>query len=748
MKPLSIALVGNPNVGKTSLYNKITRSFNHVGNWHGVTVAEVSKTINYDGEEVAVSDLPGLYGLSVYSGEEAIARDAVLFNDYDAVVCVCEVNNLSRNLYLALQLIEAEVPVVVAVNMIDELEAAHKAFDAAKLESALGVPVVAVSAKRRSCVSVLMKAAVERAKSRKPNGTKLDYLKSLPIEKVKNLVGARAGKAGLKGNYAAIKLIEKDVFTAEKCALTAAETAKIDALGDFTDEVAALRYGFIDKAADGVIVADERFSQKRKRREKTNTFTDFDDKSGKKRVPTDVLRAKSRFDSRSGKIDKIVLNKFLALPIFFLAMFSVIAITFGVVGNRLADLLSDVIEKFVYTPVSLWLGNAGAPEWVVGLIGDGIINGVGGVLVFLPQIVLLFFFLALMEDSGYVSRVAFMTDGFFRKIGLSGRSVFTMLTGIGCSATAVLTARGLEDETMRKKTVILTPFISCSARLPVYTAIASAFFARGKILLVFSLYLLGAAVSIVAAAVMEKCTKRLKSGRLSFIMEMPPYRFPTVTRVFQLIAHNCKVFLVKVGTVIFAFNTIVWILSNFSLVGGFTGKADQSILATFSGLIAPFFAPLGFGNWQAVTALTGGFVAKEMVVSIIESLGGVEVIFTSAYPSVSAVAFAVYTLLYLPCVATLGAELKEVGWKWTAFGVALQSVVAYLCALIVRLVGVALTLNAGLTIGIAVAAIAFAVAALTTVNVYRGKKRCFGCDGDCSDGCRVARGVKNARRSR
>lgn len=748
MKPLSIALVGNPNVGKTSLYNKITRSFNHVGNWHGVTVAEVSKTINYDGEEVAVSDLPGLYGLSVYSGEEAIARDAVLFNDYDAVVCVCEVNNLSRNLYLALQLIEAEVPVVVAVNMIDELEAAHKAFDAAKLESALGVPVVAVSAKRRSCVSVLMKAAVERAKSKKPNGMELDYLKNLPLARVKNIVSDRATKAGLKENYAAIKLIEKDVFTAEKCALSAIEQAKIDALGDFADEVAALRYGFIDKATDGVIGADERFFQKRKRREKTNTFTDFDDKSGKKRVPTDVLRAKSRFDSRSGKIDKIVLNKFLALPIFFLAMFSVIAITFGVVGNRLADLLSDVIEKFVYTPVSLWLGNAGAPEWVVGLIGDGIINGVGGVLVFLPQIVLLFFFLALMEDSGYVSRVAFMTDGFFRKIGLSGRSVFTMLTGVGCSATAVLTARGLEDETMRKKTVILTPFISCSARLPVYTAIASAFFARGKILLVFSLYLLGAAVSIVAAAVMEKCTKRLKSGKLSFIMEMPPYRFPTVTRVFQLIAHNCKVFLVKVGTVIFAFNTIVWILSNFSLVGGFTGKADQSILATFSGLIAPFFAPLGFGNWQAVTALTGGFVAKEMVVSIIESLGGVEVIFTSAYPSVSAVAFAVYTLLYLPCVATIGAELKEVGWKWTAFGVALQSVVAYLCALTVRLVGVALALNAGLTIGIAVAAIAFAVAALTAVNVYRGKKRCFGCGGDCSGGCRGSRGVKNARRSR
>ena len=296
-----------------------------------------------------------------------------------------------------------------------------------------------------------------------------------------------------------------------------------------------------------------------------------------------------------------------------------------------------------------------------------------------------------------------MTDGFFRKIGLSGRSVFTMLTGIGCSATAVLTARGLEDETMRKKTVILTPFISCSARLPIYTTIASAYFAKGKILLVFALYILGAAVSVIAAAIMEKCTKRLKSGRLSFIMEMPPYRFPTVERLAQIIVHNCKVFVVKVGTVIFAFNVIVWLLSNFSLVGGFTDKPELSLLATFSGFIAPLFAPLGFGNWRAVTALTGGFVAKEMVVSIMESLGGIQAIFTSAYPSVSAAAFAVYTLLYLPCVATFGAEIKEVGWKWTAFGLILQTSVAYLCALAVRLVGIALVANAGLTVGVAVA---------------------------------------------
>lgn len=743
MKPLSVALVGNPNVGKTSLYNRITRSFNHVGNWHGVTVAEVSKTINYGGEEVAISDLPGLYGLSVYSGEEAIARDAVLFNDYDAVVCVCEVNNLPRNLYLALQLLEAEVPAVIAVNMIDELEAAGKTLDTGALERAFGVPVVAVSAQRRNCVDALMSVAVKRAKDKRYAAARLPYLSKLPIGKVKSAVGEKIKKSGLKENYAAVKLLERDAFAEGKCGLTESEIGQIARLGDFSDEAAALRYAFIDEATEGVIRPSKRQDKNCGGRKNNDTYKRFRDKSENKNVPPDVKKAKARFESRSGRIDRIVLNKYLALPLFFFVMLAVIAVTFGLIGNKLADLLSRAIDDFVYLPTVSGLKGAGAPAWVVGLIGDGVISGVGGVLVFLPQIVVLFFFLALMEDSGYVSRVAFMTDGFFRKIGLSGRSVFTMLTGIGCSATAVLTARGLEDETMRKKTVILTPFISCSARLPIYTTIASAYFAKGKILLVFALYILGAAVSVIAAAIMEKCTKRLKSGRLSFIMEMPPYRFPTVERLAQIIVHNCKVFVVKVGTVIFAFNVIVWLLSNFSLVGGFTDKPELSLLATFSGFIAPLFAPLGFGNWRAVTALTGGFVAKEMVVSIMESLGGMQAIFTSAYPSVSAAAFAVYTLLYLPCVATFGAEIKEVGWKWTAFGLILQTSVAYLCALVIRLVGIALVANAGLTVGVAVASLAGVVATANAIRFAWGKRLCAGCEGGCRGRCRAKNGTQS-----
>ncbi|MBR2988589.1 MAG: hypothetical protein IKC64_02565, partial [Clostridia bacterium] len=359
--------------------------------------------------------------------------------------------------------------------------------------------------------------------------------------------------------------------------------------------------------------------------------------------------------------------------------------------------------------------------------------GVSGVLVFLPQVVLLFFFLALMEDSGYISRVAFMTDGLFRKIGLSGRSVFTMLVGFGCSATAVLTARGLEDESMRKKTVILTPFMSCTARLPIYTVIASAFFAQGQFLVVFGLYVLGAVISLILSAIFEK-TKKLKSGKLSFIMEMPPYRFPTFERVAQILIHNTKVFLVKVGTTVFALNVIVWFLSNFSITAGYVGN-ENSILAWFSGLIAPVFSPMGYGNWKAVTSLMSGLVAKEVVVSSIESLGGLSGIFTGEYTSASALSFLVFTLLYVPCIATLVAQKKEVGVKWMLFGLFLQLGVAYVMALITYYIVVAFIVNLGLTVGVLIAVIVALIVTLVIVKAVKNKGACTcGCS-NCSSAC-------------
>ncbi len=360
----------------------------------------------------------------------------------------------------------------------------------------------------------------------------------------------------------------------------------------------------------------------------------------------------------------------------------------------------------------------------------------GGILVFLPQIVLLFFFLALLEDSGYISRVAFMTDGIFRKIGLSGRSAFTMLMGFGCSATAVLTARGLEDPKMRKKTVLLTPFMSCSARLPVYSTIAGAFFAAGSPFIIFGMYVLGAAVALLLAALFEKAIKPLKSGKLSFIMEMPPYRFPTAERVLQLIWHNTKVFLVRVGTTVFALNVIVWVLSNFSFTAGYTAdKNAKSILELFSGWIAPVFRPFGFGNWKAVTSLLSGLVAKEVVISSIESLGGVGAIFTGAHPSLSALTFMVFTLLYVPCVATLVAIRKEAGVKWMLLSFALQMGIAYIVSLVFYGIGRLVLLHTGITVGVLAVAVVAAICVAVLVSHIRGKRSCPYCTGGCGS-CR------------
>ena len=670
-----ISLVGNPNVGKTSLYNRITHSLENVGNWHGVTVSEVSKSILYDHQSINIVDLPGLYSLTVYSPEESITRDNVISKQNDLIVSVCEVNNLSRNLYLTLQLLELDLPVVLVINMMDELKKQGKSLNYRKIEKELGIPIIPMSAKYHSDIHLLMDVSLDYISTFKSNQVKLEYLDKLPLKQVEEIIKPNAEKAGLDLRYCSIKVLEKDEFIATKLDLSDEQKSKIDALGDLQATVAQARYEFIDKVTAGAIsktVNDEHHEMHEHIAHsvplETENSEDIEGESlvAKHKRHHDMHKNKAKHYMQAySPIDKIVLNKYLALPIFLLIMCAVFFLTFGLVGAYLTELLEIFFENCVYNPVVSWLTDISAPDWVIGLVGEGIINGVSGVLVFLPQVVLLFFFLAIMEDSGYISRVAFMTDGLFRKIGLSGRSVFTMLMGFGCSATAVLTARGLEDETMRKKTVILTPFMSCTARLPIYTVIASMFFAQGQFLVIFGLYALGAVISLAISAIFEK-TKKLKSGKLSFIMEMPPYRFPTFERVIQILLHNTKVFLVKVGTVVFALNVIVWFLSNFSITAGYVGN-EGSILAWFSGLIAPVFAPMGFGNWRAVTSLMSGLVAKEVVVSSIESLGGIGLIFTGDYTSASALAFLVFTLLYVPCIATLVAQAKEVGVKWMAY---------------------------------------------------------------------------------
>lgn len=702
---LKVALTGNPNVGKTSLYNRVTRSFEHVGNWHGVTVGSIEKTVVYEGKTVTVTDLPGMYSLSVYSFEEGIARDRVLEGSDDVVVNICEVNNLVRNMYLTLQLAELGAPLVVVVNMMDELKKQGKVLDASRIEKELGVRVIPMSAKYKTDSDTFMSEVCSFADSEKAKPI-LPYLKQLPLAKVESIISENLRRSGLKKDWTCLKVLENDEFVKEKLDLSKAQNEELKKLGDYSGRVAQLRYEYIDYLTEGAIK---------------------DDPKGDK---------KHKSEGGLSSVDRFVLNKYLALPLFLLLMAAIFVVTFGFLGKWLSDLLELFISNCIGGPLTAWLSHAGAPKWVVALIGDGIINGVGGILVFLPQVVLLFFFLALLEDSGYISRVAFMTDGLFRKIGLSGRSVFTMLMGFGCSATALLTARGLEDENTRKKTVLLTPFMSCSARLPVYTAIAGAFFLNGRPLIVFAMYVLGATVAIVIAAIMEHSGSRLKSGKLSFIMEMPPYRMPTFERVFQIIANNAKVYIIRVGTVIFAFNVIIWLLSNFSLTMGFVSDGSGSILQTVAGLIAPCFAPLGFGNWRAVTSLLSGLVAKEIVISSISSLGGPEAIFMGEYAGAAAVAFMTFTLLYTPCIATLGAMRKEIGLKYMFFGLFLQLGVAYVISLLVYWSGVLLIMFKPPVWGIVLVCVGSILVATLMIAVRRlvsgGCRSCGKCERDCA----------------
>lgn len=696
MKEISVALVGNPNVGKTSLYNRLTKSAEKVGNWHGVTVSEVNKKVKFNDAIVSITDLPGLYSLTAYTPEEEITRNGVLYEKREVIVCVCEVNNLRRNLYLTMQLIELGLPVVVVVNMMDELYKRGKTLDGETLSNRLGVPVFLTSAKSKGCEKDLLAVIEKRANGNAFIRQHPPYLEILPLEKVKKIIGENAKRSGLDLQYLAIKALENDEYVLSRLDLSERQLKELNSLGDLQASLATARYDYLEKVTCGII----------------------SDTGKKKR--------------KKIHLDKILLNRYLALPIFLLAMLLAFYLTFSLIGPFFSSLTERMLDYLLYNPAKRLLTSASVPNFVVGLVCEGIISGLTGVVVFLPQIILLFFFLAIMEDSGYASRLAFMTDGLFAKIGLSGRSVFTMLMGFGCSASAVLTSRTLENEKTRIKTVMLTPYMSCSARLPVYTVIVGAYFTGGKTLLIFSLYVLGVVVALLIAKLLQSNASPLKSEKSSFIMEIPPYRTVTTERIRQLIWHNVKTFLLRIGTIVFALNVIVWVLSNFSFTSGYVNDSSKSILASVSGVVAPLFTPLGFGSWKAVTALVSGVVAKELVVTTVESIGGVTSIFTGAYPQVSALAFCVFTLLYIPCIATLVAQTKEIGIKWTAISAFLQLVVAYSVSLIVRTLGLVVILYGSIALSVLIVGAVVAVIAWVFLSRRLNNcKNCTKCVKDC-----------------
>lgn len=599
---MNLALCGNPNVGKTTVFNRLTGADESVGNWHGVTVGAKQKRIK--GTNDRLTDLPGAYSLTAHSKDEEITRDAILYGDFDVVVCVAEVNDLRRNLYLVTQVLEAGKRAVLLVNMMDE---AKGKVNLKKLSSALGIPIIGTSQKYKSPKDELL-AAVKEAMSR-------------PVVGVPYAPPRPTGERGLPQAFLSLKAEERDAHIINS---SCKDCDRCGASCD-RDRPSRLRYAFIDAALVGVI------------EKKSNPVTD--------------------------RIDKIVLGR-LALPVFFAVMTAVFVITFEA-GKPLSAALSRLIDS-----ASRAARNISAPEWTKSLISDGLISGVGAVLAFLPQVVLLFILTAILGDSGYMSRVAFVTDGFFKKLGLSGRSAFTLILGLGCSATAALSARGIADVSARKRTALVTPFLPCSARLAVFTAVSAYLNLSG--LVVAGLYILGFFAATVVLLFMRVFFR--SETEESLLMEMPPYRLPSLKRVLRTVYKNITSFIFRVGTAVLGVSVIIWLLCNFSVAYGFTGGAETSIMSTLAGFIAPVFKPLGFSNWRAVAALISGIAAKETVISVIASLGGFDAVFGS---TTAAISFTIFTALYVPCIATLAALSGECGVKTAAISVLIHTAVAY-----------------------------------------------------------------------
>ena len=642
---IKCSLVGNPNTGKTTLFNSLTGAHEHVGNWHGVTVEEKVGTFKFEGQEVVIADLPGIYSLTSLSYEEQVAIDYILKDRDRLIVNICDENNLQRNLYLTLCLLEAGCQCILAVNRMGKRGACKINFSS--LEKELGCPIVLLQADKKKNLDPLKKAIISfKSAERK----KLPYLAKFDLRKIVSMPELEKVPEKDK-EFFALKLLEGDEQVAKKFGV------EIHTMPDKMEEIAKTRFDFIDKVL------------------------------GKN------ISAKHGVYGKS-KLDKIFMNKFLALPLFLLMLGLAFYLTFFSIGAWLSDGLSFLLEKFVGDPlISFLTGQFGENSWIVGLTSVAIVGGLGSILAFLPQVALLFFFLSLLEDSGYLARIAFIFEDILGKIGLSGKSVYTLLMGFGCSTTAVLTARNMDDQNAKIKTGLLTPYMSCSAKFPIYSVIGGAFFGAKNIFVIMGLYLLGVVVAITLSYIFEKTI--LKSKGQTFILEFPPYRMMNAKRVISILLQNTLLFLSRVGTLIVAMNIIVWVLSNFSITFSYTPKSGGvSMLETFGKILAPIFIPLGFGSWGIVSALIAGLVAKEVIVSSIGMFNGVEglaiglslfdpqnpVYFSS---SSAVISFLVFALLYFPCLATFSVLCKEIGKKWAFIGAIIEFVVAYILAFLI-----------------------------------------------------------------
>ncbi len=668
---LTFALAGNQNCGKTTLFNQLTGSNQHVGNFPGVTVDRKSGVIK-NHAETSVTDLPGIYSLSPYSEEEIVSRKFILEERPKGIINIVDATNIERNLYLTMQLMELDVPIVLALNMMDEVKGNGGAVDVNTMEALLGIPVVPISAAKNEGVDELISHALHVAQYQERPG-RIDFCSKDQsggavhrcLHGIMHLIEDHAAAANVPVRFAASKLVEGDTQIREALHLTRNEDEIIEPIIVQREEERGL-----DRAA---AIADMRFAFIRDLCEKAVTKPH-----------------ESREHVRSARIDRVLTGKYTAIPSFILIMALIFFLTFNVVGAFFQRLLETGIDKLTDF-VDSALTNAHANGILHSLIIDGVFRGVGSILSFVPIIVVLFFFLSMLEDSGYMARIAFVMDKLLRKIGLSGKSVVPMLIGFGCTVPGVMATRTLSSERDRKMTIMLTPFMSCSAKLPIYTFLSAAFFPKGWAWLVtVGLYFFGILTGILVALISKRTA--FKGEAVPFVMELPNYRLPAAKNVLQLLWEKIKDFIKRAFTVILMATVVIWFLKTFDFSLHMASETGTSILSRVAGLIAPIFKPLGFGDYRVVTALISGFMAKESVVATLSVLyGGAEAIKAALSP-VSALALLVFCLLYTPCVAAIASVKRELGAKWAAGVVIGQCVIAWICAAIVYVFGLILTL--------------------------------------------------------
>lgn len=662
-----IALAGNQNSGKTTLYNNLTGSNQHVGNFPGVTIEKKEGQLKRH-RDISIVDLPGIYSLSPYTMEEVVTRDFLLKENPDLILNIVDATNIERNLYLTLQLMELSIPMVIALNMMDEVIASGNSIDVKKLSFHLGVPVVPISASKGEGIPELIDVVIKTIKE-KSSPKKLDFCVGevhKAIHSISHLISEQAELAGYPVRFAATKLVEGDEPTVKSLKITENQLHIIEhVVKDMeaalkTDKEAALadmRYCYIEQICSEAV----------------------------------VKKQETKEQQRSEKIDEVLTHKYLGIPIFFGIMFFIFWMTFNVLGAPLQGLLEELIGGITEITSNAMIA-FGVSSWLHSLVIDGIFAGVGSVLSFLPLIVILFFFLSLLEDSGYMARVAFLMDKLLRKIGLSGRSFVPMLIGFGCSVPAIMATRTLASERDRKMTIVLTPFMSCSAKLPIYGMITVALFPDNAATVMIGLYIMGIIVAVLSGLLLKNTI--FKGEPVPFVMELPAYRIPSRRSVLIHMWEKGKDFIQRAFTVIFLGTIIIWFLQSFNWSFNMVEDSSKSILAFLGSLIAPVFIPLGFNDWRASTALITGLTAKEAVVSTLSVLTGAvtdsqlsEVMFTIFTP-LSAFAFLTFVLLYMPCIAAFAATKRELGSiKYAALTALYQTVTAFIAGMLIYQIG-------------------------------------------------------------